>query len=588
MKEYLLLMLTIPLLLGSAIRADCQTEPSELRFNEDALRGLVAAVPGILKGQDPETGRFGKGIWIVTDQNPMYPLAVAWATEAGENPYYHDPKLLEAIMDAGDALIEDADENGQWEFRKKDGSTWGKIYMPWTYSRWIRAFALMKDGMPPERRRRWEEALTLGYTNIAKSQLHRVHNIPTHHAMGLYIAGRALDRPEWCEQSKAFMAKVVEEQDEGGFWSEHFGPVVNYNFVYTDALGTYYALSGDRQVLRALERAAVFHANLTYPDGAMVETVDERNPYHAGIAVGNVGFTFTSEGRGFLAQQMDLLAQAGKGISADLLASLLLYGEEGLAKPTAASDPDRAFVLAGEKAMVRRKGAWFVCLSAYHCPLYANRWIQDRQNFVSIYHDRLGLILGGGNTKLQPLWSSFTVGDTSLLCHTPGDTAPKFAPRNDEAAGRMLHHLPSAAGLKKTDPPGLGLVYGGERCAIEVEPLDDRSLRIYLRATARTGQPVEAHLTLMPSVGKPVGTERAGTAELGKDAFALAAGEAGGWLAHAGWKLSLPEGAQIDWPVLPHNPYRKDGAATPEEGRIVVTIPFSPESAEHVLMLTVD
>jgi len=34
-----------------------------------------------------------------------------------------------------------------------------------------------------------------------------------------------------------------------------------------------------------------------------------------------------------------------------------------------------------------------------------------------------GLILGGGNTKLQPAWSSFTLGDITILSHRP-DTQP--------------------------------------------------------------------------------------------------------------------------------------------------------------------
>src|SRR5688572_7684851 len=115
------------------------------QFKKPFLEALVKQTPNILKSQDKATGRFGKGIWIVTDQNAMYPLSVAWATKIGgvENPYYQNAEVLEAIMAAGDALIADQKPDGQWEFRKKDGSTWGDVYMPWTYSRWIRSFALI-------------------------------------------------------------------------------------------------------------------------------------------------------------------------------------------------------------------------------------------------------------------------------------------------------------------------------------------------------------------------------------------------------------------------------------------------------------
>ena len=580
-ERYLPLLLIVLGLLSLSVRSSAGGAPAELRFRDDFLKRLVAAVPGILKTQDPKTGRFGTGVWIVGDQHPIYPLAVAWATESKDNPYYHDAKVLDAIMAGGDALADDADASGQWVFRKKDGSTWGMIHQPWTYSRWIRAFALVRDGMPPDRRKKWEDALILGYDNIAKTAMRRVHNIPTYHAAGLYIAGQVFNRPEWREQAKDFMAKVVAAQDPAGFWSENHGPVVSYNFVYVEGLGIYYAASGDASVLPALDRAARFHANFTYPDGSRVETVDERNPFHAGILLGNQGFCFTPEGRGFLARQFGLLARAKKPISSDGIAGFLTHGQEGLIAPTAADVGDRTFRLEGGKALIRRKGPWFICLSAYHCPIRESRWIQDRQNLVSIFHDRCGLILGGGNTKLQLLWSNFTVGDTSLLAHTPGDQKPDFKPKGP------LFHIPSAAGLKKSDPPGLGLVYGEEKCSIEVEPLDDSHLRIRLRATSKSGLPVAAHLILMPHMGQPIRTERTPERVLGEKGFTLTSEEAGGWIAHAGWKLSLPEGSSVTWPVLPHNPYRKDGSATPAEGRIVISIPFSPTIREQVVTLTI-
>src|SRR4051812_30164209 len=84
-------------------------------FKEEFFPDLVEALPGILKSQDQKTGRFGKGIWIVTDQNVMYPLAVAWATKREGNPHYHSDEVLNAIMAGGDALIADMDKTGQWE-----------------------------------------------------------------------------------------------------------------------------------------------------------------------------------------------------------------------------------------------------------------------------------------------------------------------------------------------------------------------------------------------------------------------------------------------------------------------------------------
>ncbi len=551
---------------------------ADLEFKDRLLDVLVEKVPGILKSFDPESGRFGTGIWICGDQNSMYPLAVAYATEGEENRYYKDPELLKVIAKSGDPLIENMDEQGRWIFEKKDGSTWGMIWMPWTYSRWIRTFALVREDMPPEARKRWTDALTLGYTGISKRCLGHVHNIPTHHAMGLYVAGKTLDRPEWCRQAAEFMTKVVGTQSEGGYWSEGGGPVVLYDFVYVDALGTYCAASGDERVLPALEKAAAFHRHFTYPDGTNVETIDQRNPYHHTIAAGNVGFTLSAVGRAFLSNQWSQLGM--ENLDPDLIASLLLYGEEGPIEEAPPPEAKQVFVLTEggiDRAATVRHGPWFICLSAYTTPIVKSRWIQDRQSFVSVYHDRTGLILGGGNTKLQPAWSTFTVGDATLLSHTPGDENPDFLPKGE------LYHVPSAAKLVLEPDPGVDLIYGPEKCRVRVVVKDDRTLEYVIEATAESDLPAAAHLTLIPHLNEPLESASGEKVTIGTEPVSLSAEQVGGSVTYGGYRLHVPACASLHWPALPHNPYRKDGRAGPSEGRIEVRIPFGEDSRRLVV-----
>jgi hypothetical protein len=556
---------------------------ADLAYKDVLLGRLVEQVPGILKSFDRETGTFGTGIWVCRDQHPMYPLAVAYTTKAENNRYFKAPDLLDVIVKAGDPLLQNMDERGQWVFAKKDGSTWGKIWMPWTYSRWIRTFGLIKDDMPSEDRKRWEEALILGYTGISKHCLGHVHNIPAHHAMGLYAAGKILDRPEWCEQAAEFLVKVSHHQREGGYWSEGIGPVVLYNFVYVDALGTYYAMSADERVFAALDKAAVFHRRFTYPGGQNVETVDQRNPYHDTIARGNVGFTFSPAGRAYLHNQW---SRAGlENLDPDLIASLLRYGMEGPIADVPGTEEADVFVLSEDgaaRAATVRKGPWFLCLSAYTAPVPTSRWTQDRQNLVSVYHDKVGLILGGGNTKLQPGWSNFTVGDTGLLAHTPGDTSPDFRPKGE------LYHVPSAAALALEPGPGLKLSYGPETCRIEVRVQDERTLECVLEATAESQLPVAAHLTLIPRMNQPLKTAAGQSVVVADEPITLSPEQIGVWVSHGGYRLYPPPTASLHWPVLPHNPYRKDGRAEPSEGRIEIRIPFDPGHGKYCVRLDVE
>lgn len=529
--------------------------PATVRFKERCLEDLVAGVPAILKSQDPSTGRFGQGIWIVTDQNVMLPLAAAWSYRHAKNPYYHRADVLEALMAAGDALIADQDANGRWVFRKKDGSTWGNIYMPWIYSRWMRAFQMIREAMPPERRARWEKALVLGFGGIAKEVGRaRVQNIPAHHAMGLYFAGTVFERPEWCKLASEYLHKVASAQHSDGYWTEHVGPVVNYGFVYVEALGTFLAASHDESLRAVLRKSAVFHERFTYPDGTPVETVDERNPYHAGVTVPNVGFTYSPEGRGYLARQ---LARHKGRIDADQAASLLVWGEEGEdAGPGVAGDFD--YALPSGDAAVRRRGPWFLVVSALTAPISDSRWIQDRQNFVSVFHDKTGLILGGGNTKLQPRWSNFTVGDVTLLRHAPGDENPRFVPPPG------VTHVPVGARVLRDGDFGVELDYGnGHRGRIVLRVAGPERLEyVWLGDEA-----MAAHVTVLPRLGAALRAEPGDTAELGAAELTW---RPGAWLEHAGFRLLLPAGVTARWPVKPHDPYRKDGRSDPSQARIAL------------------
>jgi hypothetical protein len=570
---------TLAVALVAAVVGPAQS--AELKYKQRLLPELVKQVPQLLKQYDARTGHFGSGIWISTDQNLMYPLAAAYATSGSGNRYYHDRALLEVVMKAGDALAADADAKGQWLFRKKDGSTWGMTRMCWAYSRWIRSFALIQSDMPPERRAAWAKALTLGYSLIAKHDLGSLVNIPTHHAMGLYAAGKALGRPEWCRQAADFLMRVVATQAEAGYWSEGGGPVVLYDFVYVDALGTYYALSGDRRALPALEKAARFHYDFTYPDGRCVETIDQRNPYHGLVERGNVGFSFSPIGRAYLARQWS----KHTALDADLIASLLLFGEEGPAADAPRGGEASVATLKEqgvERAAAVRSGPWFFCLSAYTTPVSPSRWHQDRQNLVSIYHDRAGLIVGGGNTKLQPFWSTFSVGDPALLVHTPGDANPHFLPPPGK-----LFHVPTSAALVRDPDLGLDLTYGPEQCRVRLHPLDDHTLAYRLAATAHSGLPVAAHLTLLPQTGKTLQTGGGASLTIGPQPADLTAAKVGSLVTYAGYRLRLPPTATLHWPCFPHNPYTKDGHAGLNEARIAITIPFDDRHPEYTVTVKV-
>ena len=82
--------------------------------------------------------------------------------------------------------------------------------------------------------------------------------------------------------------------------------------VYSDSLGTYYAFSKDPAVPEVLKRAVNFHRAVLWSDGTSASSVDERVIYHKSINTGNVGFSFSPEGRGFVLSQLAKSAAAGR------------------------------------------------------------------------------------------------------------------------------------------------------------------------------------------------------------------------------------------------------------------------------------
>jgi hypothetical protein len=250
-------------------------------------------------------------------------------------------------------------------------------------------------------------------------------------------------------------------------------------------------------------------------------------------------------------------------LPADEAAALLLMGEEG----ESAVDPTQAdfdYVLGDGEAAVRRRGPWYLVVSAITAPVPNSRWIQDRQNFVSVYHEAAGVVLGGGDTKLQPGWSTFTVGDTALLRHRPGDEDPDFQPPPG------LRHVPDAARLLGGGALGVELTFGAAKGQVRLEVKGPDRLEYRVSGDPSLTAHVVSVLRLEPAESF-ARRYQVNVSPLGKAGAEPAA--------RPTVQLHLPARATVRWPVLPHDPYRKDGRADPADGRMVVDVPLAEPQA---------
>lgn len=574
--------------MDDTIRSTTGAEWDNWPIRDYLVRSLAAGIEPVLASQDPENGQFGTKPWICNDQNVLLPLAAAWSLAHPANPWHGDERLLAGIAKGGEALVDAQDENGAWIFRKKDNSTWGQVHQPWTYSRWIRAYALVREALPAGSKDRWEAGLRLGFTNLLPRAAGGTGNMNAHNMMAMYIAGICFEEEDWKQAAAGCLRRVEEEQEEGGYWSEHCGPLIGYNGVYVELLGLYYHFSRDDAVLDALRRAASYHANILLPDGSSTPGVDERQLYHRGVHTGNVGFTWSDEGRGYIAEQLWRRSNGGQDLAEpDYAANLLLYAGSGPAVPPPSTADESTTVINTVSSATKRIKPWQWTFTAFPCRPPRIRWVQDRQNLIDVYHDALGLVIGGGNTKLQPMWSTFTVGDTDQLKHTPGDTDPDLVPDIDllwtpDLASINLEPRALRMALK-FGPQDLNRQIGHGPYRVRGE-VDADGEALTLTFTAPTGRGARAHLPFLNRASQLTGTDGSAI-DLDESPIALPAERLGDHFTYAGLRVTVPQGTRLLWPSLPHNPYKRDGSAELSSGKLVLEMPFD-DVATYTITLT--
>jgi len=292
-----------------------------------------------------------------------------------------------------------------------------------------------------------------------------------------------------------------------------------------------------------------------------VETVDARSRYQTDIVSGgHFAFSQMEEGRRLTKFLISRMQKRGVALpmSSDLLRNFRYYheGDEArlpIEKKSYASGT-------GNKATIRRKAPWFYCLSGFTAPVTKNRWALDRQNFASIWHDQVGLIVGGGNSKAQAEWSSFIFSRSGKLSYVPSSGEV----REDE----------------------LVLTYEDRKASLSISPESKSELKIKASlldaASSATGQ-----LLLHLKAGNTCKTAAGGVFSLSEKTLDIRAEDAGGWIEFEGWRITLPPGAKIVFPVYPFEPDDRNGKASLQEGRGVLSFPLNSSAPSTTLLITV-
>jgi hypothetical protein len=580
-------VLALVLILGEGLAAAAKDEINLDKVSPKAyyLDQLVKGVPVVMKSFVEETGRFALGGWIPEYQEVIYPLAYLATTKEPQTPYMGDAQLINAAMKGGDALRDSQYEDGTLEFLKRDGTSWGRIYPQKLLAAWLETYALLKDRLDADRRSRWEKGLNLMVEGTHQQILGKrnprlfsgifrndevvwgwsnfeVNSLSIWDGLNVFRAGQIFERKEWQQNGQRMIHSALETLDPASFfWPEFGGPSPSQQIEYLQSIGLYYEHSGDLAVVPYLELGLEFQIKYVYPDGSLVETLDGRARYSPEPPVeGHFVFSQLEEGRRFAKFLVAHLTRRGTALplSGSLLRNLRYYHEGDEAKLPIEK---KSYNLnSGSKATVRRKAPWFYALSGFTAPTTRNRWGLDRQNFVSVWHEGVGLIIGGGNSKGQSEWSNF------------------IFPR----AGRLAY-IPSGGEVRENQ---LVLSYEDKKASLEVSPGSKTELKLKAAlldpTSSATGQ-----LLLHLKAGNTCKTAAGGVLSLSDRPIEIRAEDAGGWVEFEGWRINLPAGSKINFPSYPFDPETRDSQAPLSQARGILSYPLNSTVPKTEFTITV-
>ena len=474
--------------------------------------------------------------------------AVLYARRNPDNSHYRDPRMLALAIRIGDLLARE-DEKGVYEPR---------LDSDWDTYMWLEAYRLLGPELGQERNASWRRHILRNAALVHDDATERVDfpwynspyigTSPNHYAQYaslLFLAGRMTGNQDWVGLGTRILHRFAAvEQTPDGYWGEHSraGPTTGYDHVTMTQIALYYEYTKDPEALQALRRSTDFHKNFTYLDGTPVEVINDRNRYWDVDTWGQFGFSNFPDGRRYAEFLTSFFR--GENLHMDWLGRLsqdALYYHEGPAQPIPQDQPRYSYQMS-IPAGIRKTGPWQVGLSGIiNTQAINNQYYLDRQCSLSVFHQKLGLIITGANSKRQLELATFS-----------------------ERIDGQMYHMPLSSRLQMSDDGDrLSLAYNTFFTDLYVPAPSDQEMTFRFVVAGKGTPPEEARLTLQLCLkpGEELETATGKKIALSAQRIELGPVELGGWIRHHGWTLKVDPTAKLAWPVYPYNPY----AAAPEK-----------------------
>ena len=536
-------------------KAATQIEPV---LPDAILPVLVQATDWMLTNSAPDgrlmvaPGDFDERSWY-----DLFALALVYTTKHPANRFYQDGRLADLIRRAGQRLIAWFADKQHVDY---DGLWWDTRPDEWIVETWLLTMETLRKAGAAELTVGWDEPLKRTgqtYDRYCRQvdNLRRMTSpnlkISTNHfayfAADLIHLGQVFGESGWVDRGIDVARKINACQHADGYWPETHGPTTSYNLVSAAALCLCYRYTQLPEFAQTLRRAMDFHSRYTYPDGVCVETIDQRVRYPSLSSFALYAFSDWADGRGWaelrFRESLPLLkTQAGRAHFGRLGYSWLYYRPGPVELPLCASGDYHAR-LSDMPGGVVRSDPWMIGLSGIASRPRNHHYTMDRQNLLSVWHRDCGLLIGGGGSRDNPQSATFhsrVMNDPTAVVHgiTHEDVyVPMDGKMDIDAAGGRLD-----------------LEYWGYDARLDVRAVDERTCRIEAFAgTLPANDPVTLNLNVMLDSAKPLVTASGKSLALGDEPIELTAAEAGGWVGQGRWRLDVPAGGKVTYPLVPFN-----------------------------------
>ena len=400
-------------------------------------------------------------------------------------------------------------------------------------------------------------------------------NHATWHGLLFHRAGLHFGRRDWVGFSRDFFGRyILPTQQPSGVWPEGDGIVVNYSMVTAQAVSLFAEAADDETARACLERALGFFTAFSLPDGSSAVVADCRMRYHrAPMVFLPPSFLRSSAGRDLCQQRIDACRAhlAGTQLSDNAAQGLAFYGafvealmawpQSSTPAPTpAAAAAPKGTVSAAPALPVARldSDAWSGFLSWQLTAEQDSRFLLDTQNFIELWHRESGYLVGTGNSKY----------------------APRFSTLRRVDGGRS--YIPDAATCLERTATRVECAYdfGSDRILVTLE-LSGETCRVGFRLLSGV---------LLPGAGASAGAyeaalllalARGDVVHIGGQARTVEPTQLLEWRSGPtsapgfewrGRTFHVPAGARLQYPIVPHNPYTQHGL--PGEEAYVARLSF--------------